>query len=372
MAGTPTIDGAALASTGTGGALTFKEQMSSILATEASNENPLEFDGIIGAEVDDKNAAIVRLKPLSGGGDQMTYSMRTRLRGPGVDNDDDIEGNEQELTLYSDSIKLALKNFPVALPGRMGLQFLKLGDLRKEAVAAIKEQGSSWEAELAITMLAGKLGTNYEILPSDFTGWGSTLTDVDATHQMYGNDATAKANLDSADTFVLSDLVRMRAKAKTLTPKVMPIKVGTKKYYIVLMHPDVVRDLKTSTATLNWGDLEKAKMQGGSKNSALVDGSIGIYHGCLLYEYELMPIYTDYGAGSNVRASRILFLGQQAGVKLTGKFPNSTGEWDFEEKKFQYGQKYGANVSCMVAYKPCIFNSKRFGMLAMDVATLAS
>jgi N4-gp56 family major capsid protein len=371
MAGTATVNGAALASTGTGGTLTFKEQMSSIFAVEAENSNPLQIAGMVGKQEEDRNAVIVKLKPLNTGGDSITYSLRMKLKTQGVDGDGVIEGNEPHLEFYADTVKIDQKSFPVKLPGKMGQQYLRLKDLRKEAVSAITVQGGEWEGEMAIKMIAGKLGTNYEILPSTFSGWaGNPLVDVDTDHLMHGGSATSKATLQTTDTFKAADLLRMKTRAKTMSPKVPALKIGGKEVHIVLMHPYVLKDLKTEVGDNAWAAIERAKLQGGQdpKMNGLINAAAGALHGCLLFDYELVPLFTDYGAGSNVTASRVLFLGAQAAVlAFAGPL-----EWEFEEERFNYKKVYGCNASTIRAVKPTIFGSKRFGMLAMDVATTAA
>lgn len=49
--------------------------------------------------------SLIQLNPeLKEVGDQLTYGLRMLLSGDGVQGDDTLEGNEEALTLYSDSL----------------------------------------------------------------------------------------------------------------------------------------------------------------------------------------------------------------------------------------------------------------------------
>ena len=134
------------------------------------------------------------------------------------------------------------------------------------------------------------------------------------------------------------------------------------------MHPYVSRDLKTAVGDNTWSQIERAKLQGGQEftSNGLISGSLGILDGWILQESELCGIYTDYGAGS-VQASRMLFLGAQAGVFISGKYGDGV-EWDYVEKKFDADNQIGFYVGKILGFKPTIFNSLRLAMLACDVA----
>jgi N4-gp56 family major capsid protein len=262
--------------------------------------------------------------------------------------------------------------FGTRIAGRMTMQFTKQ-DLRKDSVSRLVEQSSAWETALTVTMLSGKIGTQTaltDIVGAGFTGWaGNSLVDVDSTHLYWGGDAISKALLDASDRISYNDFVRASTYQDTLSPKVPRLKVGGKNMRgIALMHPYVLRDLKTAVGDNTWSQIERAKLQGGQEFSAngLISGSAGVLDGWVIMTSELCPIYTDYGGGS-VQASRVLFLGAQAGVYLTGKFGDGT-EWDYVEKKFDADNQIGFYSGKILGIKPTIFNSKRLGMLAFDVA----
>lgn len=355
----------------TGSTLAEKVLMSEVFTKQVALENPLEQQGMIGPG---KGFVIQLLNSqLDKGGDQITYHRKNKLGGYGHDEGDPKEGYEQAATFHDDSVKVSSKEFTTRVSLVVDDQRTLL-DMVDESMDSLRDKVVAWKAEVVITFLAGKVGTNVQDIPTNFTGWaGNTLTDVDSTHLMYGGNATAKADVDSADTMVLTDLVRMRSKARTLTYKIPTLKIKARSLNVVLMHPDVFRDLQVATSGQTLYDIDKAQLQGGQDPmvNALVTAASGIKYGCIIIVCEQCPIYTDYGAGSNVRASRVLFLGPQAGVWAMGRKSQKV-EWEFVKKKFEYDSEVGICARTIGGCKAVIYNSERSAMLAMDVATLAS
>jgi len=358
-------------SVGTSSSLAEKVLMSELFTKQVSLLNPLEQSGMIGVG---KGYVVQMLNSeLDKGGDQITYHRKNKLTGPGHDEGDPKEGFEQAINFHDDSVKVSSKEFTARVALVVDDQRTLL-DMVEESMDSLQTQVAEWKSWVVVTFLAGKVGTNVQILPTTFTGWaGNTLTDVDSTHLMYGGNATTKADVDSADTMVLTDFVRLKDKAMTLTYKVPCVKIKGRNLNVVLIHPNVYRDLRTSTATQSMYDIDKAMLQGGGDPMAnqLVSAAAGIINGCIIIVCEQCPIYTDYGAGSNVRASRVLFLGPQAAVWAMGRKSQKV-EWVFEKKTFEYNSEVGICARTIGGCKAVIFNSERSAMIAMDVATLAA
>lgn len=356
---------------GTSSSLTDKVIRSTIFANQLTHENPLEQSGMIG--VGPNFVVQVLNDDLDKGGDQITYHRANKFTGAGFDEGDPVEGYEQTGTFDDDSVKVSSKEFPFRISLVMDDQRTMLNMLEIH-MNKLREQIVEWKSWLVLTYLSGKVGTNVEILPTDFTGWaGNTLTDVDTTHLMYGGNATAKNDLDSSDTMVLTDFVRLKDKARTLSYKIPPVKIKGKNYHIVLLHSNVYRDLRTSAATQNMYDVDKATLSGGQSpmENQIFTAMAGIMNGCIIIVCDQCAIYTDYGAGSNVRASRVLFLGPQAAVWAMGRKAQKV-EWEFVKETFEYKKEMGVLARTIGGCKAVIFNSQRSAMLAMDVATLAA
>jgi N4-gp56 family major capsid protein len=355
----------------TSSTLTRKVLMSTIFATQAALMNPLDQAGMIGPN---EGYVIQELNSeLDQGGDQITYHRVSKFTDGGRDEGQPKEGYEQALTFHNDSVLVSSKDFLGRVSTEVDDQRTPY-DLVEITMKQLQTQVAEWKAWLVVTYLAGKVGSNVEILSTTFTGWaGNTLTDVDSNHLMYGGNATAKADVDSSDTMVIGDLVRFKDKARSLTYKIPTLKVKAKDYNIILLHPNVWRDLRQANGTASWFDVEKAMLQGGQDPMAngLINAAVGIRDGCILVVCDQCPIYTDYGAGGNVRVSRVLFLGPQAAVWAKGR-KTFKAEWRFFKKTFEYESEVGICARTIGGCKAVIFNSERNAMLAMDVATAAA
>jgi N4-gp56 family major capsid protein len=353
--------------------LAFKALMSTLFATQMALENPLEAAGMMGT---DKNCVIQVLnQELSQGGDKITFHRKQKFTGPGHDEGDPIEGFEQALAFDDDFVLVSEKSFSgrAKTKGTIDDQRTFL-DLVQETNDNLVTQAAEWKSWIGLAYLSGKIGTNVTILPQNFTGWaGNTLVDVDSAHQMYGGAASSKATLDPTMTMQVTDLVRLRDKALTLPFKIPTMRLKGSDYNIVLLHPNVYRDLRLSNSGQNLYDVEKAFLQGGAdkSTSALIGKAVIIRDQCILIVCEQCMIYTDYGAGANVRASRVLFCGPQAAVWARGK-KTQTEEWKFVKKLFEYEKEQGICATTIGGCVATVFASQRHAMIALDVATLAA
>lgn len=355
----------------TNSTLTRKVLMSTIFATQVALYNPLNEAGMVGPSPD---YVVQELNDdLNQGGDQITYHRVTKFTDAGRDEGEPKEGYEQQLTFDNDSVLVSTKDFLGRVKTEIDDQRTPY-DLVQITMKNLQTQIAEWKAWLVVTYLSGKVGSNVQILKSTFTGWaGNSLTDVDSNHLMYGGNATAKANVDAADTADIGIFVRFRDFARSLTYKIPTLPIKGKQYNVVLMHPNVWRDIRNSTTSQNWYDVEKAMLMGGQDPmvNGLITAAAGIRDGCIIIICDQCPIFTDYGAGSNVRASRVLFLGPQAAVWAKGR-KTFKAEWRFFKKTFEYESEVGICARTIGGCKAVIFNSERNAMLAMDVATAAA
>lgn len=83
--------------------------------------------------------ALIQLNPeLKEVGDQLTYGLRMLLTGDGVQGDSTLEGNEEALTLYSDSILINQLRHAVRSGGKMSEQRVPYS-IREEAMQGLKD-----------------------------------------------------------------------------------------------------------------------------------------------------------------------------------------------------------------------------------------
>jgi N4-gp56 family major capsid protein len=85
--------------------------------------------------------------------------------------------------------------------------------------------------------------------------------------------STTENSITTTATFSLSLLDKAVERARTNTPAIRPLQIGGKPMYAVFMHPYQVTDLRTSTSTGQWLDIQKAAMTGGEiQDNPIFDG----------------------------------------------------------------------------------------------------
>ena len=140
----------------------------------------------------------------SDAGEQIAYDLLAELKMAPVEGEDNLEGKEEAQKFYTDTIYIDQARCGVNTGGRMTRK-RTLHNLREKA----KRQQSGWWArlvdELLFIYVSGARGINPNfLLPLGYTGRANNaLVTPDINHTLYGNDATAFNNLDSADKFDL-------------------------------------------------------------------------------------------------------------------------------------------------------------------------
>ena len=98
-----------------------------------------------------------------------------------------------------------------------------------------------------------------------YTG-SNTTTAPTSNHVFYANGHATEASLTAtaSATFSLGLIDAAVLKAKTLSVPIRPVQTGkTGGMYVMFISPEHHYDLRRNTATLQWGDIQKAAMQGG-------------------------------------------------------------------------------------------------------------
>lgn len=311
-------------------------------------------------------------------GEQISYDLLAELKMAPVEGDDILEGKEEGQKFYSDQIYVDQARCGVNTGGRMTRK-RTLHNLREKA----KRQQSGWWArlqdELLFTYLSGARGVNENfLLPLGYTGRaGNALVAPDANHVLYGNDATAFNNIDSADKFDLRLIDRAKTKADsqgggaTDVPVLQPCKIDGNETFVCVMHTFQEDDLRANTATGQWMDIQKAAAGAEGRNSPLFKGSLGMYRGVIMHSHRNAIRFNTAGAGANVQAARSLFLGSQAAVVAFGS-PGTNMRFDWHEETRDNGNMVVISTSSIFGVKKVTFTTdagaQDFGLFALDTA----
>ena len=350
----------ALTEFGVNHALAVK-RWSTSLAVEA--EKKMYFRKFIGS-------VITNLTDLAkAAGDKITHGLRMKLRGAGVTGDNTLEGNEEALTYYSDAVLIDQLRHAVRSKGKMSEQRVPY------SVRAHAREGlATWWAErfdeLLFVYLSGARGVDSTLtLPLAFTSFaGNSLSAPDAAHIQYAN-GLAKATITSSDVMTLSEIDKLVEKAETVDPMIQPIMVDGEKTWVLLMHPYQATDLRTNTSTGQWLDIQKAAGSRG-KSNPIFSGALGIYNGVVLHVHRNVVRFSDYGSGTNLAAARALFLGAQAGAVAFGR-GSDAGRYSWVEELFDFKNQLGVSAGSIFGIKKTVFNSKDFGVIALDTYAAA-
>lgn len=305
---------------------------------------------------------IVQIKTELGkeAGDKVTFGLRLQLQGDGVSGDSTLEGNEEALTVYDDSVTIDQLRHAVRSKGKMSEQRVPF-TVRDEARDGLADWWSDrWDSAF-FNQVCGNTAE------SDTKRTGMQAAVAPSTNRViYQNSPTAEGSLSSADTFTLElidyavELAVTGGSAGDQIPLV-PIRVGKLKKFVMFLHPYQVTDLRTNTNTGQWLDIQKSAMQGGQiTKNPIFTGALGEYNGVVLHQNTRVP-----AAPTNSSARRAVLCGAQAAACAFGR-EGGKNTFSWKEEMFDYGNSLGVGAGAIWGMKKCQFNSEDFGTVVVS------
>lgn len=311
-------------------------------------------------------------------GDQVSYDLVMQLKMKPIQGDATLRGKEEDLKFYTDNLLIDQLRGGVNTGGKMTRK-RTIHDLRK--VARVRQ--SDWWARLfdetLFMYLSGARGVNPDYIEdTNFTGYaGNAMAAPDAQHLLYGNDATAKNNLDATDKMDLKLIERAVARAEVMgggtsgVPAIQPVMIDGEEHFVLVMHPWCEFDLRTNTGTGGWLDIQKALATAEGRASPISKGGLGMHANVILHKHKGVIRFGDYGAGANVSACRNLFMGRQAGVVAFGS-PGTGLRFDWNEELEDRGNQVVITTGSIFGVKKSRFTIDGtgfdFGVMALDTA----
>jgi N4-gp56 family major capsid protein len=286
-----------------------------------------------------------------------------------VAGDDTLEGAEEALTFYRDTVTIDQIRNAVRSAGKASEQRVPYS-MREEARQALGD----WIANMLDTSFFNQIG-GYTT-ESDTRKTGMQATAAATSGRIFvgnigaGGSASTEASLSTVAApstnalLTLKDIDRCVAVAKTASPMIRPIRMGGEEYYVMFIHPNQTFWLRSQTGTQgSWGDIQKAAMMGGQiKDNPLFTGALGVYNNVILHESSRVPL-TVASADGNFR--RAVFCGAQAAVVAFGQ--NSGGmKTTWNEELFDYGNQLGVGAGILWGLKKTQFNSADFGTIVVS------
>lgn len=330
-----------------------------------------EANNIIQVKEDLKNNA----------GDRVTFGLTIKIGG-GVNGDGELEGNEQAITSYAQSVIIDQKRNAVRLTGKLDEQKVAY-DMRMDA----KNQLAKWKAEFIERQIFMKMGGVNTLTLTDVgsvvysadAAWSNSANIVPAADEAAGTGlryvcakSTGIDAIASTDIMTTGLITKARIKGKFTslgTPAVQPLRIDGQDFFVMFMHPWQAYDLKTASGSI-WAQAQRDAQLRGADNPIFI-GSLGIWDGVILHEHEYVPTAAAGAAfsvggtavNSGARVFRALLTGKQAISFAECQNPNG-----FVEKEFDYENKVGFATGLIGGINKTAFNSIDYGIISLDTS----
>lgn len=358
-----------------------------------------------------------------GPGDKVTMELDMPLSSAGGFDDSTIEDNEEAMSFFNFPVEVHERSHGVRSAGIMSEKRSAV-KIRTKAIFAL----GRWSAEQVDNDLLWSLSglgnqntyvgegtspiqTINEKAPSAnriFFG-GQTVAGVVTevtSDSLIGDGGTNDVNNFLFGTKVL-DIIKDRA--VLAFPKLKPVFVGGKWYYVMFLHPWQIKALKAETGAAGWAAIQKdANVRGinnplftkdGTGRERMFDGAVGVWNDVILFAYERIETriggesfgdpntatnIIDDTVGSYLTAAvgkaviaRALFCGAQAGALAWAQL------WRRLERGFDYKRKPGTATDAIYGASKVRFNDpganqdtnnaqEDFGVWAVDTAAIIS
>lgn len=264
-------------------------------------------------------------------GDTINFGLTTKLSGSGIAGDSTLEGYEEAISSYAQSVTVNQIRNAVRIAGNFEEQ-QACYDMRKDA----KEKLKIWLAEYIQDQFFTTLGTN----PTS-----GRVVYCSADH-------TAIADFDSDDKLTTAYISKAKRLAELASPKVRPIMVNGKPHYILVVHPYAMRDLRADSTWL--AAQEYAGIRG--NENPLFSGAEGMWDGVIIHSHPSVRRFIS--ATTNYVCSNLL-LGAQAGAWAVAQEPF------WVEKKFDYDNQMGFATGMIQGFVKTQFNSQDYGLVTV-------
>lgn len=322
---------------------------------------------------DDNNIIQRKTELETDAGDRVSFDLCVQMRNKPTYGDSRLEGKEESLRFYTDEVIIDQVRHAASAGGKMSRK-RTAHDMRMIAKNRLGDYFARLVDELFFMYLSGARGINQDFIEdTTYTGFaGNAFNAPDSSHLMYGGSATSKATLAATDKMTVTIIEKAINKAEmmqAMDPKVanmVPVTNGADDQYVLLMSPFQEYDLRTSTTTGQWLDIQKAAAAAEGRKNPIFMGGLGMINNTVLHKHRNVVRFDDYGSGSSVKAARALFLGRQAAVVAYGTAGGLRYSW--EENTKDYGNEPTVASGFIGGIKKTRFNSKDFGVISIDTA----
>lgn len=306
-----------------------------------------------------------------GAGDKVTVVLRMQFNGDGVGENETQEGNEEAITTYTDSVVLGELSHAFRHKTKITQQRVPF-KLAKEGNDGLADWWANRTDAIFFNQLCGYTPANALAGGTGkYSGFNAITGPTAGRHLWCSADHTSDQTLDADDKFSTTHIDRAKEIAETggsagLVP-IRPIKglaAGAK--YVLFIHPTQVTQLRASTTTNDWMDMQKALIQGGNvEKSTVFKGGLGVWNEVMLVSSTRVTQGVDSGTGAAVANTRRgVFCGAQSMIAAYGQ-GFGPEEWEVNEETFDFKRQYAQNGLNIFGMKKSVFNSSDFGTIVL-------
>lgn len=298
----------------------------------------LEFSKFIGEE----NSIIVEKKDLmKKSGDKINFGIAAPVLGDGFGEGETVEGNEADLTTYSDDVTLERRRNAVKTDLKMS-QHRAAFSMTDAADQAIRSWANQYiEKKIVDTVTSGN------------------------TKIFYGGSATSVATLTTSSKITPALLSKAKVWATSegssagSKSAMQPVKIKGKNYFVAMLQENVMYDMKRDNEYLQ----NLRECIAASDNHPIFTGAMGVTHdGIVMHASGKLPFATTGGATSDVPYGTSLLLGANALMLAWGEMPT------YEKETKDYGEYLGICAGITFGVAKCQFNSQDYGVVAIKTA----
>jgi len=313
-------------------------------------------------------------------GDTITLGLTSKMSGEGVDGDNELEGNEERLLPYSESISIDQHREGVRLTGKLD-ERKNAYDMRKDAKNKLTVKMDEFIERQIFLKLGGVTLTTVTdingVVVSKKATWSNTPTKIADADTAAGTGARYLcANSGGADAMTADDkltpalIMRARIKAANCMPKIKPLKIKGQNWWVMFVHSWQMYDLMNNAVMT--AALRDAWWRG-DENPLFHNASL-VWNQVIIHEHEYCPFLDVSVVGNNFNAAasgtnyavdtfRALLCGQQA---IGYAECTNTNGW--VEESFDYKNKVGFATGTIGGIDKVMFNSKEYGVITVDTA----
>lgn len=314
-----------------------------------------------------------------GKGDQVTFSLRVQLTGDGFTENQPAEGNGEALTLYSDAVIINELGHVVGVQSENTIDDQRIPfNMREEAKDGLKEW---FQKRLSVTFfnqLCGYTPANNAPQGAKYTGLQAVVA-PSAGRQLWAGSVANDQSLNNTMTMSFALLDNAKEMAVNANPLIRPINIKNmggdvgdfenvqEGMYVVFLHSYQVTDLRKSTSSGNWQDIQKAAMMGGQiTKNPIFTGALGVYNNMVLKPaVDVTPGVHSVNGTAVANTRRAVLCGAQAGVVAYGqKHQDNKLRWN--EELLDHKRKLEVSAWSIFGMKKARFNSVDYGTVVIS------